>query len=455
MQRTVSRAWIAAMVVAGATGCGSQEKRSAAPSGKPDPAVAGLIAAVPGDAIAIGVLSLPAPAWDYLGEGALVPMSEKQRAELEKELQGFLDRRLGLDVRGARSIVAFARGNESYAVLIGGVRGKLKGGPRLAIDPELPVVVAQKEPIVAIGTPDAVDAALATLDSGNSLAKAAPEFAKWIASELGDAPVGAALRVDRAEPLLGKGVPKGIANAAATVTRSGIRFSMSGDHDILSALASQLNIAKKAGLKELADARAQGTADEAPTFAGAGTIIAYHMAVNLFDKIDPKVEGDRFTIDVPGEFTAGTPLVVGAIGVMAAVAIPAFMKYIKRSKASEPRTMVREIAERARARYAQTQTLPASVGPTPPSGSCCEKDDGVCPPDASLWNAEPWRQLDFRIEVEHRYSYEVRSAGSQLTVLAQGDLDCDGVRSTFSLTGQVRDGLLELDPDVRFEDELE
>ena len=82
---------------------------------------------------------------------------------------------------------------------------------------------------------------------------------------------------------------------------------------------------------------------------------------------------------------------------------------------------------------------PESVGPTPPVGTCCQSGDGKCAPDPALWSHPTWQALNFSVDDPHYYSYqyEVLEGGKAFVVRAIGDLDCDGVFSTFELTGEI------------------
>ncbi len=51
-----------------------------------------------------------------------------------------------------------------------------------------------------------------------------------------------------------------------------------------------------------------------------------------------------------------------------------------------------------------------------------------------------WQALDFAMPYPHYYSYELQVDEQSFTVTAHGDLDCDGVYSTFSWSGRVVDG---------------
>lgn len=156
-------------------------------------------------------------------------------------------------------------------------------------------------------------------------------------------------------------------------------------------------------------------------------------------------------------------IVVVILGVLAAVAIPAFIKYIRRAKTSEAEDKISEMFRSATsyftaenvARGAEASALapqfPTSVGPTP--GDCTEcasADDGRCAPDGTGtagydgnstagWDTESWQALNFAISDPHYFVYEfdatntegVRGVGSLFTARAQADLDADGTCSTF------------------------
>lgn len=62
-------------------------------------------------------------------------------------------------------------------------------------------------------------------------------------------------------------------------------------------------------------------------------------------------------------------------------------------------------------------------------------------PKKGTWSHPTWRALNFKIDSPHRYQYEYVSDGKSFTARAIGDLDCDGVLSTFERVGLIdRDG---------------
>lgn len=146
------------------------------------------------------------------------------------------------------------------------------------------------------------------------------------------------------------------------------------------------------------------------------------------------------------DLRAGPGLAVPAagLGLVAATAIPAFMKYIKKSKGTEAVVSVHRIFDGARVFAAdppagKKPSVPGpSTEPTPPLGTCC-KQGGKCAPDASLWSKPPWTSLHFSVDDPSYYSYQYQAApdGKSFTVRALGDLDCDGTYSTFEMKGQL------------------
>lgn len=137
-------------------------------------------------------------------------------------------------------------------------------------------------------------------------------------------------------------------------------------------------------------------------------------------------------------------IVVAIIGILAAVAIPAFMKYMNRAKSSEAEQFIKKIADGARAYYHNptVANLNAVVGnqfpgpdgvhgPVPAANSCCAVGGGKCTPNAAQWQVEPWISLNFSVDDPHYYwyTYEVSNAAVDpdpaVIARAEGNLDCD------------------------------
>ena len=73
-------------------------------------------------------------------------------------------------------------------------------------------------------------------------------------------------------------------------------------------------------------------------------------------------------------------IVVAIIGVLAAVAIPAFTKYIAKSKTSEAKTFIKRIYDGARAYYMEPNYGTRSVTPVAPQ---FPRNDGAFGAEAS------------------------------------------------------------------------
>ena len=129
---------------------------------------------------------------------------------------------------------------------------------------------------------------------------------------------------------------------------------------------------------------------------------------------------------------------LACVGVLAAVAVPSFIKYQRRSQSVEAQINLRTIADGLRAyrlseHYSKEgdklpASWPVSAGPTP-GDVCCGK---CLTPDAE-WQQPGWEAINFAIPDPHRYSYQMVSKGDTVHLTARGDLDCDGETSLFSM----------------------
>ncbi len=145
-------------------------------------------------------------------------------------------------------------------------------------------------------------------------------------------------------------------------------------------------------------------------------------------------------------------IVVAIIGILAAVAIPAFMKYIRRSKTVEATMNLRKLfdssvsyyeAEHATAAGAiVARQFPASSAWSPTT-NCGTQTGGKCNPttEAPSWRTATWTSLNFSVDDPFYYQYQYASAGtgtsSAFSAEAQGDLDGDGSFSLFRRSGTV------------------
>jgi prepilin-type N-terminal cleavage/methylation domain-containing protein len=133
-------------------------------------------------------------------------------------------------------------------------------------------------------------------------------------------------------------------------------------------------------------------------------------------------------------------IVVAIIGILAAVAIPAFMDYMKKSKKTEASLQLNKIAKNSKVYYntsaqfvqGDAADLPAAFA----AGTTCKM------PVETTWAADTvWAALDFQVDEPNLFQYDYN--GSTLTsalATAVGDLDCDGTPITYTLTLEAPSG---------------
>jgi type IV pilus assembly protein PilA len=148
-------------------------------------------------------------------------------------------------------------------------------------------------------------------------------------------------------------------------------------------------------------------------------------------------------------------IVVAIIGILAAVAIPAFMKYIRRSKTAEANGNLRKIYDGVVA-YMNVEhvssigtilprAFPANQVQTPASATQCSNAGGKYPSNSSAWTTTSWSDINFEINDPHYYDYGFTStntttnvsSGNTMSINAQGNLNCAGTTSLFRRIAQV------------------
>ena len=141
-------------------------------------------------------------------------------------------------------------------------------------------------------------------------------------------------------------------------------------------------------------------------------------------------------------------IVVAIIGILAAVAIPAFLEYMKRSRTTEASLNLNKIGKATKRVKGEIGTYPSEQGAMLPSstGSCCGQSGGTsavnnkCSPTPSAFSdGAAWTHLEFSVDEPSSYSYKFLGfvSGTQFTAYAVGDTDCDTVMATFTLIGST------------------
>ena len=133
--------------------------------------------------------------------------------------------------------------------------------------------------------------------------------------------------------------------------------------------------------------------------------------------------------------------IIAVGGSVLAVAIPSFVRNLSFSKLSEPidglDTLVSNAISYAHGRP-QNISFPPSAPLTPE-----EVPRGVAAEDpAGSWEHLTWKSLDFGFDAPHSFAFKFESALDPQTgvmrfvATAHGDLDGDGVLSTFEVRGE-------------------
>ena len=148
-------------------------------------------------------------------------------------------------------------------------------------------------------------------------------------------------------------------------------------------------------------------------------------------------------------------IVVAIIGILAAVAIPAFMKYIRRSKTTEASMNIRKMYDSTVSYYAAEHAdsignilekqFPNPQSATPAANTCCDAVGNKCSPDPTLWQSGTWQALNFSVDDPHYYWYQTAAgtagsgaaAGDNYQLQAQGNLNCDAIYSLYQRTATV------------------
>jgi len=411
-----------------------------------------LLANVPAEAFVVAVLDSRKPLWSYITNGALLPNTSDTKAALHKELQEFVKLRLGIDVTKVSAAVGFAipRQGRSPAAgaLVQGVDGTLKGTEvrthnsvklyKLTDD----AIYAQVGTTLYLGDPVAVQAALDVAGGkAKSLDKGNVKLARLTRRHNGGAFLSVAAHLtDVAEPGIRQmRTMTGIDHVAIRISKGGVRAMAIGEPERMKASVGELRKRLSHEVGNIAEQKERAKKSDAPAIAGIGSILQYHFMKNALSHLEPKISGKQLTIQLPVKLGEDSGVVVGLIGVAAATAIPAFMKYTKKSKNSEVREHLGKLYRAARSYQLMHGRLPPSVGPTPALGSCCQAG-GKCQPSLFSWRNDSWRKLGFSVDTPHYYSYSFIRSYDGFTVRANGDLDCDAEYSTFEMKATFRSG---------------
>jgi prepilin-type N-terminal cleavage/methylation domain-containing protein len=151
-------------------------------------------------------------------------------------------------------------------------------------------------------------------------------------------------------------------------------------------------------------------------------------------------------------------IVVGIVGILSAIAIPAFTRYIRKSRTSEVAGHLNKMWAGSVTYYmSDFTTVNGATGQgmalakqfPGPNGAwerdsidCCTMPGGRCPGGATVWGRDlVWLALKFSIPDAHNYipGYTSSDTGTnaKFTASALGDLNCNFTNSEFRRDGFV------------------
>jgi type IV pilus assembly protein PilA len=167
-------------------------------------------------------------------------------------------------------------------------------------------------------------------------------------------------------------------------------------------------------------------------------------------------------------------IVVAIVGILAVLAIYGVRKYIANAKTAEARNSLGQIAKDAATAAEREKGTTAILGPAGSSSlmrSFCATAANTVPLAAAVpqgqkyqsqksdWGSQDsaisgWQCLKFSLEEPQYYEYEYSSSNTSAingayTAIAHGDLNGDGVPSTFTISGSAESGAIAISPNIQ------
>jgi len=145
-------------------------------------------------------------------------------------------------------------------------------------------------------------------------------------------------------------------------------------------------------------------------------------------------------------------IVVAIIGLLAAIAIPAFTRYVRKARTSEAVGHLNKEWSGSLTYYESDHTVafgqvltkqfPGPSAAWADASECGCLVGGACPGTNSVWNAdEVWQALSFALPDAHHYmpgySGAATGAAAQFTAFAKGDMNCNKTLAEFSREGRI------------------
>lgn len=145
-------------------------------------------------------------------------------------------------------------------------------------------------------------------------------------------------------------------------------------------------------------------------------------------------------------------------GSLLAIAVPSFVRNLHASRLSEAVRGVADISAGAVAYSEGKGPLDAFPPPAPLTPAEVPRGDRVVDKPGT-WDHLTWAALGFSIHHAHYFSFafqsELGESRSTFTARAHGDLDGDGERSTFEMTGELTERKARVLPGLYVDHEVE
>ena len=130
-------------------------------------------------------------------------------------------------------------------------------------------------------------------------------------------------------------------------------------------------------------------------------------------------------------------IVVAIIGILAAIAIPAFIEYMNKGKKTEANLQLRSLETKIKTFRTEKGKLPIAAAAQPTAGVNCV----YTKEPQSAWESIPgWKAIGVHVDEDSRYQYAWDGAA---VASATGDLDCDGTSTTQNLHLTLVEGNLQ------------
>lgn len=122
--------------------------------------------------------------------------------------------------------------------------------------------------------------------------------------------------------------------------------------------------------------------------------------------------------------------VIAVMALITSITVPALEVLVRRARADEARTMLSAIADRELQHFRDTGKFLA----------CPAQGEVPRGKSAAFPSADCWKELGITVEgeVRYRFAVDVKENASEFTVIAEGDLDGDGVTSDYRLDGRTQ-----------------